>query len=45
MPYAMKSLKDAGYQPQATIRLILGLDEETHWKGIEYYFSKEKLPD
>lgn len=43
--YAMKSLKDAGYQPQATIRLILGLDEETHWKGIEYYFSKEKLPD
>ena len=43
--YAMKSLKDAGYQPQATKRLILGLDEETHWKGIEYYFSKEKLPD
>ena len=43
--YAMKALKDAGYQPEATIRLILGLDEETHWKGMEYYFSKERKPD
>ncbi|MBQ9960447.1 MAG: dipeptidase PepV [Firmicutes bacterium] len=43
--YAMKALKDAGYVPNATIRLILGLDEETNWKGIEHYFSKEKRPD
>lgn len=43
--YAMKALKDAGYVPDATVRLILGLDEETHWKGIRYYFSKEKRPD
>ncbi len=43
--YAMKALKDAGYKPKATIRLILGLDEETNWKGIKYYFSKEKFPD
>lgn len=43
--YAMKALKDAGYVPSATIRLILGLDEETDWKGMEYYFSKEKRPD
>lgn len=43
--YAMKALKDAGYEPEATIRLILGLDEETHWKGIDYYFSKEPRPD
>lgn len=43
--YAMKALKDAGYVPDATVRLILGLDEETHWKGIKYYFSKEKRPD
>ena len=43
--FAMKALKDAGYQPVNTIRLILGLDEETHWKGMEYYFSKEERPD
>ena len=43
--YAMKALKDAGYQPQNTIRLILGLDEETHWKGMDYYFSKVEKPD
>lgn len=43
--YAMKALKDAGYVPEATVRLILGLDEETHWKGIDYYFSKERKPD
>lgn len=43
--YAMKALKDAGYVPDATIRLILGLDEETEWKGIKYYFSKERRPD
>ena len=43
--YAMKALKDAGYQPQNTIRLILGLDEETGSSGMEYYFSKEQRPD
>ena len=43
--YCMKALKDAGYQPQNTIRLILGLDEETGWKGMVYYFSKVERPD
>ncbi len=43
--YAMKALKDAGYQPQNTVRLILGLDEETGWKGMDYYFSKVERPD
>ena len=33
--YAMKALKDAGYEPNCTIRLIIGLEEETHWKGIK----------
>ena len=37
--YAMKALKDAGYEPHRKIRLILGLDEETDWEGIEYYFT------
>lgn len=42
--YCMKALKDAGYQPENTIRIILGLDEETNWKGMDYYFSKEQRP-
>lgn len=42
--YAMKALKEAGFKPQRTIRVILGLDEETEWKGIEYYMAREKAP-
>ncbi|MBR6585428.1 MAG: dipeptidase PepV [Firmicutes bacterium] len=43
--YAMKALKEAGYQPECTIRLILGLDEETGWKGMKYYFDHVERPD
>lgn len=44
--YAMKALKECGYKPVRTIRLILGLDEETNWKGMEYYLSKaDNIPD
>lgn len=44
--YAMKALKECGYSPRKTIRLILGLDEETEWKGMDYYLSMVKeLPD
>ena len=42
--FAMKALKDSGYEPARKIRLILGLDEETGWEGMKYYFSKEKKP-
>ncbi len=40
--YAMKVLKEAGFKPNKTIRLIIGLDEETEWKGMEYYMDKVK---
>ncbi len=43
--YAMKALRDAGFEPEARVRLILGLDEETHWQGMEYYLSNEEAPD
>ena len=43
--FAMKALKEAGYEPEKKIRLILGLDEETNWDGMHYYFSHEKKPD
>lgn len=41
--YAMKALKQCGFEPAKTVRLILGLDEETNWKGMQYYL--ERTPD
>ncbi len=43
--FAMKSLKDAGYEPDRRIRMIIGLDEETDWSGMEYYLDRVKAPD
>ncbi|QHI72652.1 Sapep family Mn(2+)-dependent dipeptidase [Aminipila terrae] len=43
--YAMKALRDSGYMPEKKVRLILGLDEETNWKGMYHYLSKVKAPD
>jgi succinyl-diaminopimelate desuccinylase len=43
--YAMKALKESGFMPEKKVRLILGLDEETEWAGMEYYLSKVKAPD
>ena len=37
--YAMLALKDAGFVPEKTIRLILGCDEETKWQGMDYYME------
>ena len=42
--YAMKALKDAGFIPEKKVRLILGLDEETKWRGMDKYLSKVKAP-
>ena len=42
--YAMKALKESGYMPELTIRLIIGLDEETTWKSLDYYFEREARP-
>ncbi|MBR2559910.1 MAG: dipeptidase PepV [Firmicutes bacterium] len=38
--YAMKALREAGYEPDAVVRLIIGLDEETNWAGMEHYLEK-----
>ena len=44
--YAMKALKEAGFEPAKTVRLILGLDEETNWNGMRYYVDRVgDLPD
>lgn len=44
--YAMKALKECGFIPCKTVRLILGLDEETNWDGMRYYLEAvEERPD
>lgn len=43
--FAMKALKDSGFQPSKKIRLILGTNEETGWGGITYYLEREPSPD
>ena len=44
--YAMKALKDCGFRPEKTIRMILGLDEETAWEGMRHYLAfVEDKPD
>ncbi len=43
--YAMKALKDAAVVPEKKVRMILGLDEETGWKGMDYYLKRVKHPD
>lgn len=42
--YAMKALKDSGYTPKTSIRLILGLDEESGMQCLKYYNKFYKAP-
>ena len=43
---ALKLLKDAvkDVHPKKRIRLILGTDEETGWRGLAEYFKTEEVP-
>lgn len=43
--YALKSLKDGGFLPDRKIKLILGCNEESGWKCIDYYKSHAHMPD
>ena len=38
--YAMKILKDLNLPLKHSIKLILGTDEETAWRCVDYYFEK-----
>jgi succinyl-diaminopimelate desuccinylase len=42
--FAMKALKDAGYQPNKRVRLILGTDEESGSHCMAYYLKHEEVP-
>ena len=42
--YAMKIIKDLDIPLSKRVRLILGTDEESHWRGVNYYFEREEMP-
>lgn len=43
--YALKALKDEGFMPNRTIKLILGCNEESGWKCIEHYNKVAVMPE
>ena len=43
--FAMKAIREAGIPLKRSIRLILGCDEESDWKDMEYYGEHERIPD
>lgn len=43
--YALKALKDEGFTPKRTIKLIVGCNEETGWQCIEHYKKVAQMPD
>jgi succinyl-diaminopimelate desuccinylase len=43
--YALKALKDAGFKPKKTIKLIVGCNEETGWACIDHYNQVAKMPE
>ena len=42
--YAIKLLKDSGFVPTKTIKIIAGCDEETGMRGVKYYLTKKEAP-
>lgn len=43
--YAMKALKDEGFIPARTLKLIVGCNEESGWKCIDYYNKVAEMPE
>lgn len=42
--YCLKALKDAGFAPKRTIKLIVGCNEESGWACIEHYNACAEMP-
>jgi succinyl-diaminopimelate desuccinylase len=42
--YGLLALKESGVPIKRRVRLILGLDEETDWRCMDYYFQQETQP-
>ena len=43
--YALKALKDEGFTPKKTIKLIVGCNEETGWACIDHYEKVATMPE
>lgn len=43
--YALKELKDSGIKPSKKFRLLIGCDEETGWRDIDYLKTKTTVPE
>ncbi len=43
--YCLKALKDAGFAPRRTIRLIVGCNEESGWECIAHYNRVARMPE
>lgn len=43
--YAMKALKDEGFRPRKTIKLIVGCNEECGWACIDHYKKVATMPE
>lgn len=43
--YALKALKDEGFVPSKTIKLIVGCNEESGWHCIEHYSQIAHMPE
>lgn len=42
--YAMKIVKELGLPLKRRVRMILGTDEESDWRCVDYYFKQEEMP-
>ena len=42
--YCMKALKDAGFAPRRTVKLIVGCNEENGWECIGHYNRCARMP-
>jgi succinyl-diaminopimelate desuccinylase len=42
--YAMKIVKELGLPLNKRVRMIIGTDEESKWRCVDYYFEHEEMP-
>ncbi|MHB1316078.1 MAG: dipeptidase PepV [Christensenellales bacterium] len=42
--YALSALRDAGIVLNKKVRLLFGCDEESGWADVDYYLTKDKMP-
>ena len=43
--FALKFLKELNVEMDKRVRIIIGTDEETGWRGIKEYFKTEEMPE